>query len=79
MSQRDFISKANNFPTNKKPRLKSNTRQSGYEHHAVSSTLNWLEGELALIKSTNKKPHECGARCCEKGNSILAIPSSWSA
>jgi len=27
----DFISKANNFLTNNKPRLKSNTRQSGYE------------------------------------------------
>ena len=23
-----------------------------------------------------KKTHECGARCCEKGNSILAVPSS---
>jgi len=49
MSQRDFISKANNFPTNKKPRLKSNTGQSGYEPHAASSILNWLEGERASI------------------------------
>ena len=31
MSQRDFIPKANNFPTNKKPRLKLKTLQSGYE------------------------------------------------
>jgi len=45
----DFISKANNFPTNKKPRLKSNTGQSGYEPHAASSILNWLEGERASI------------------------------
>jgi hypothetical protein len=45
MSQRDFISKANNFPTNKKPRLKSNTRQSGYEPDASSSILNWLDGD----------------------------------
>jgi hypothetical protein len=25
---------------------------------------------------TNKKPHECGAFCCRKGKSILAIPFS---
>ena len=31
MSQRDFIPKANNFPTNKKTRLKLKTLQSGYE------------------------------------------------
>jgi len=31
MSQRDFIPKANNFLTNKKPRLKLKTLQSGYE------------------------------------------------
>tara|TARA_B100001013_G_scaffold206279_1_gene125165 strand:+ start:1087 stop:1299 length:213 start_codon:yes stop_codon:yes gene_type:complete len=45
MNWRDFISKANNFLTNNKPRLKSNTRQSGYEPHASSSFLNWLEGD----------------------------------
>jgi len=27
---------------------------------------------------TNKKPHECGARCSENGKSILTAPSSWS-
>ena len=32
-----------NYNTYKKPRLKSNTRQSGYETHALSSLLNWLE------------------------------------
>ena len=45
MSQRDFISKANNFLTNKKPRLKSNTTQSGYEPNVSSSILNWLDGD----------------------------------
>jgi len=40
-----LISKSTHHPANKKPRLKSNTRQSGYETHAASSILNWLEDE----------------------------------
>ena len=41
---------------NKKPRLKSNTRPSGYEPHAASSVLNWMDGEWAPFYPTNKKP-----------------------
>jgi len=32
-----------NFTTNKYPRLESIKLQSGYETHALSSLLNWLE------------------------------------
>ena len=34
---------------------------SGYETHAVSSFLNWLEDEYVSNFPTNKKPHEYGA------------------
>ena len=36
---------------NKKPRLESIQLQSGYEPHAASSILNWLEDEWASIYS----------------------------
>ena len=36
---------------------------SGYETHAVSSFLNWLEDEYVSNFPTNKKPHEYGALC----------------
>jgi len=39
------ITKSTHPPTNKKPRLESIKLQSGYETHAVSSILNWLEDE----------------------------------
>jgi len=41
----ELISKSTHHPTNKKPRLESIKLQSGYETHAVSSFLNWLEDE----------------------------------
>ena len=49
MSQRDFISKANNFPTNKKPRLKSNTSQSGYEPDLNPQTIIPSTGGILLL------------------------------
>ena len=36
--------------------MKLNNFASGYEPHAVSSILNWLEGECASIYPTNKNP-----------------------
>jgi len=39
----ELISKSIHHPTNKKPRLESIKVQSGYEPHAASSILNWLE------------------------------------
>ena len=39
------LSKSTHHPTNKKPRLESIKLQSGYEPHAASSILNWLEEE----------------------------------
>ena len=45
MSQRDFIPKANNFPTNKKTRLKLKTLQSGYEPDLSTKNYPWLEGD----------------------------------
>jgi len=42
-----IISKSNHPSKNKKPRLESINLQSGYETHAGSSILNWLEDEWA--------------------------------
>ena len=55
---RDRCKRNNRESRNKKPYYWANIHPSGYEPHAASSILNWLEGEWALIKSTNKKPGE---------------------
>ncbi len=57
----ELISKSIHHPINKKLRLNSKLLQSGYETHALSSILNWLEDEWGSNNPTNKKPHECGA------------------
>ena len=43
--------------------IKKVKEKSGYETHAVSSFLNWLEDEYVSNFPTNKKPHEYGALC----------------